>query len=179
MTLLEAWEKNARLAPVTIAILREHCDLTARSLGLTLHYDERDYVRGKSVYGPAVTDRRSYARKRHEFGHTQTRHAEASGATVKVATWRGWSVANTSGEQAAWTWARAGALEWTDDMQDELRRCLVTYRPYAKHGAKDRIWLELDRVGDRLTLGHAQHQLDRVGRLRLEDARKLLANTTR
>jgi hypothetical protein len=176
MTTLAMWEMNAKLRPITVAVLREHADRLARSLGVTVHHSAQEYAQGsRDVYGPAITSDELYAGRLHEYGHTQTRHLRAHGVTVRVGAFR---IANTASEAAAWSWAREHALIWTDAMQTCLRTSLYTYVPYARLGLKDRLWRELDYVGGRLTVGHAKHMLETVGQPSVEQLRQRLERLT-
>jgi hypothetical protein len=175
MTTLEGWERLARLNPITLAVLQEHARRVAAAIGVTVHHASSDYIRGNRVYGPGVTDERSYARFLHEAGHHETTAAERHGVTFVKRFQR----VNTAGESAAWTWAKRHALCWSDTMQNELRRCLQSYWAYARLGVADRIWRELDRVDGHLTVGHAKWRLDTVGCMSVEEGRRRLAQLTR
>jgi hypothetical protein len=178
MTVLAMWERQARLAPITVDVLRAHADRLARELKVTVRLATRDYAKGaKRVYGPPIRNEIDYCRRMHELGHTQTTTEEKYGVSVSTGLF---TVANSSGESAAWGWARRRALVWTDAMQDELRRCLATYRRYARHGVNDRIWRELDRVDGHATIGHLRWILETsAGTVSVDTLRARLARVTR
>lgn len=102
----------------------QHIEQLAEKYDLAIGYAEDNYTAcacpgSRTIYVPDITNLIEYQTSLHEIGH----FASGFGFPRNGGSYHRILLC----ELAAWKWAHENALLWTDDMNDEMKECLLDY----------------------------------------------------